>query len=1205
MSKRNYSGLTDLGQALLRPETYVGNVFPTVNSVFSLDYENKKLLKKDIEYTEGLHRIFLEILSNAGDNVLDSRKNQIDVGVIKVDIDDARCSIYNEGRHIPVERKYIIKKGKEYEVLDYDALPKKEQTKHTPIWLPSYIFGQLRTGSNYDDKEERMGSGRNGFGSKLTNLFSKKFTVIIEDPYNKKRYTGVWRDNMFQTSDNVDQKAEDTVVVDKNIKKGSCKVIWEADFARFGCISYTPDDIDMFAKYTADYSFSCKVPTYFDGIELDFRRITDYAKLIFSEEELKNSFYFFVWKNDVSITLAKQLELSALEKENENFPVLEILCIDSPNKGISLSYVNGLQTSEGGMHEDACIHPIKDYVFSLVDLKGKRINISHIRKHLSFIISARLVKPCYDSQTKKKLVSPKVKDVVYPSSLLKKINGWEVVDAINMEIKHLTDKMVKKTDGKNTRYKGGTEDGEEANFAATQSEKCVLYVAEGNSALGYLQRRICTLEHGKDYAGYMPLKGKLLNITTCEMEQYMENKVIQRLKSTIGLREEEDYDDIRNIKTLRYGYIIIATDADDDGKHILTHVLNFFRQKFPGLLRNGRVGYLRTPLIRVLKGNKEIKKFFKEEEFDEWKEKTDTKGLNIEYFKGLASHSNTMIENDIKDCPTVVCFYDSNADYNFDIAFGKGNADKRKEWIAKWRDIAQTEDVLDVDINSISKTFGEDTPLIQAQNSSQLINRELVEYSVASLFRTIPSMYDSLKKVQRQILYGVYNIFNFNPKSSVKSTSYMKLMTRACDDIGYHHGPSIFVDSSIRMSHDYVGANNMPFFAKQSQIGSRAKLGKDAGSARYISTRIVSWADLVYEKESINIIPKVMVEGDEAEPEWLPGVIPMGVVNGMCGIATGYSTYVPPRNPIDIIDWFISRCKGDVEKEPYPWFNGFKGKIEIVDVKDDIVQEEELDIIDLEEDSEEAIVDKALRTCKKRMVTYGDFKVISGTKKGYKIHITELPIGVGIIDYKNWIEKNIVEKKLFKSYRDKAKGDYVDLEVECLGDIAPTVKTLNLIKNKGISNITLIDKKGFPKQYNSLVEYLEDYFKIMIEHYKELIRHRIYNKEQQLKDVGFKYLYIKKVVDKEILLLNSKKKELYAQLDSFKIPHKIADDTRSIDFTEEEAERHKQKIRDIKLEIEELKKQTPENVWIEKLTRLKKELSKRFKDGVLIHDKTV
>ena len=176
-----YQKLNPIEHILKRPDMYVGAIKPRKESNewvtdLSTSPESPKIIKKEeITYSSALLRIFIEVLSNAIDNVWRSKEAGIPCTKIKVDInqDTGETKIWNDGLTIPVE------KNEEYK-----------------IYNPELIFGHLLTGSNYDDEENRFGSGRNGLGVKLTNVFSKLFTVRTFDPNTGKLYQKTWRENM-------------------------------------------------------------------------------------------------------------------------------------------------------------------------------------------------------------------------------------------------------------------------------------------------------------------------------------------------------------------------------------------------------------------------------------------------------------------------------------------------------------------------------------------------------------------------------------------------------------------------------------------------------------------------------------------------------------------------------------------------------------------------------------------------------------------------------------------------------------------------------------------------------------------------------------------------------------------------------------------------------------------------------------------------
>jgi DNA topoisomerase-2 len=125
-----------------------------------------------------------------------------------------------------------------------------------------------------------MGCGRNGYGAKLTNIFSKEFKVRICDGPNKKMYDGVWYNNMNEHPKAVVQDYDGPSFVE---------IAWNLDFKRFEIEKYPDEAFHLFARYTADFSFTCKVPVSFNGVSMNFSNIRDYAKLFVDENSINNS----------------------------------------------------------------------------------------------------------------------------------------------------------------------------------------------------------------------------------------------------------------------------------------------------------------------------------------------------------------------------------------------------------------------------------------------------------------------------------------------------------------------------------------------------------------------------------------------------------------------------------------------------------------------------------------------------------------------------------------------------------------------------------------------------------------------------------------------------------------------------------------------------------------------------------------------------
>ena len=187
---------------------------------------------REITYVPGFYKIFDEILVNAADN----KQRDANMDVIKIEINTEKnlISIYNNGRGIPVELH-------------------KEQN----MYVPTMIFGHLLTSSNFDDKEAKTTGGRNGFGAKLCNVFSKKFTVETADKNIGKSFKQTWSDNMVNVGDPVlkDIKGEDFT-----------KITFEPDLEKFNMATLDRDTVALLNRRAFDIAACCKgVKVFLNG----------------------------------------------------------------------------------------------------------------------------------------------------------------------------------------------------------------------------------------------------------------------------------------------------------------------------------------------------------------------------------------------------------------------------------------------------------------------------------------------------------------------------------------------------------------------------------------------------------------------------------------------------------------------------------------------------------------------------------------------------------------------------------------------------------------------------------------------------------------------------------------------------------------------------------------------------------------------------
>lgn len=162
--EQTYQKKTQLEHILLRPDTYIGSIEKHTQILWV--YEDEHMVQKSITYVPGLYKIFDEILVNAADNK--QRDPRMDSVKVTIDVESNCISVYNSGDGVPVEIH-----------------------QEEGVYVPELIFGHLLTSSNYDDNEKKTTGGRNGYGAKLTNIFSTEFVIETADGKRQKKYKQV------------------------------------------------------------------------------------------------------------------------------------------------------------------------------------------------------------------------------------------------------------------------------------------------------------------------------------------------------------------------------------------------------------------------------------------------------------------------------------------------------------------------------------------------------------------------------------------------------------------------------------------------------------------------------------------------------------------------------------------------------------------------------------------------------------------------------------------------------------------------------------------------------------------------------------------------------------------------------------------------------------------------------------------------------
>ncbi len=1002
--------VSHLEHILLRPDSYVGPTALQSDSYWVLDGEH--FSQKQVKYAPALLKIFDEILVNAIDR---NSVHPKEVKYIKVNVDTETGAITVENNGplggIAVE------------------LHQEEQ-----LWNPELTFGHLLTSTNYDDKTDRVVGGRNGYGAKLANVYSKLFSVSIKDPVNKKKYSQSWENNMT--------KCNKPKITSHTASTSSVSITFVPDWVRFGMKKMDNDIFKIIEKRVWDAAFctssNCKVS--FQGSEIKSPTPEQYMRMLVPDAD-----------NIVTVV-------------NPRWTV----CVAPSDAGFQqVSFVNGICTTRGGTHVDSVANMIAS---GIIDDLAKKIKLrpQQVKNTLFVFVRATLVNPTFSSQIKSECTLKAQEfgsKFEPPKSFIKNVLKTGIQDEVMALSKVREEKELKKTDGTKKSKITGIPKLDDANWAGTaKSSKTTLIITEGDSAKTLAIAGLSVV--GRDRYGVFPLRGKCKNVRDASAKQLMDNEEFNNLKKILGLQQGKVYS---SVNELRYGNLMIMTDADNDGSHIKGLVLNMFHYFWPSLLDIGFVICMVTPIIKATKA-KQQKWFFTDSAFKGDESSKIGSGWKVKYYKGLGTSTSVEAKEYFKSIEklTVAFEVDDETDKSVVLAFDKTKADARKAWLTK--NSNGHEQIKYGSINSLT--------------ISNFIHRDLVDFSLADVKRSIAHMCDGMKPSQRKVLHACFK------KNLTNEMKVAQLAAYVSETTAYHHGEVSLADTIVKMAHDYVGSNNMNYLEPCGQFGTRLMGGKDASQTRYIFTKLMPHTRKVFDPNDDAVLSYLTDDGKTIEPEYFMPVLPTVLVNGTEGIGTGFSSNVPSFNPDDIKENIKRALRGDSIKKMSPWVAGFKGTI----------------------------------------VANGDAWVATGvvsTKAGHLV-VTELPPGFWTQDFKEHLDV-LCDKKTISGYKNNSTTDGVHFEITGYTGKDP-VKDFKLSKTIRVSNMHLFSPKHGIKKYGSAEEILVDFVEIRVDYYKKRKAHLKKQLEQKVLLLSNKATFVQQVVDEKIIVFKKKKAELEAQI---------------------------------------------------------------------------
>lgn len=547
----------------------------------------------------GLHHLVYEVVDNSIDEALAGHCDTISVVINE----DNSISVEDNGRGIPVD------------------IHKKEGVSALEV-----VMTKIGAGGKFDKDSYKVSGGLHGVGVSCVNALSEHLKATV------------YRDGKIYEQEYSRGKALYPVKQTGETTKRGTLVSFKPDNTIF--TQTTEYSYDILAARMRELAYLNKGITIIltDKRELD-KDGNPISETFHSKEGLKEYVRYLDGNREPIIS-----DVISMESDKGDIPVEVALIYNSSYSENIFSYVNNINTHEGGTHlsgfRRGLTNTLKKYADSsgLLDKLKFEISGDDFREGLTAIISVKVAEPQFEGQTKTKLGN---REVVAPVSQAVSEMLETYLEEHPNDAKTIVQKVILAAQARHAAKKaremvqrktvmgGGGLPGKLSDCSETDPAKCEVFLVEGDSAGG-------TAKQGRDrtFQAIMPLRGKILNVEKAMHHKVFENEEIRNIFTALGVTigTEEDSKAL-NLEKLRYHKVVIMCDADVDGSHIATLILTFFFRFMRELIENGHV-YIATPPLYMLKKGNRKEYAWNDEQRDMISQQMGS-GVSIQRYKGL------------------------------------------------------------------------------------------------------------------------------------------------------------------------------------------------------------------------------------------------------------------------------------------------------------------------------------------------------------------------------------------------------------------------------------------------------------------------------------------------------------------------------------------------------------------------------------------
>jgi DNA gyrase subunit B len=524
----------------------------------------------------GLHHLVYEVVDNSVDEAMAGHCTKIEVTLLE----DGGCEVIDDGRGIPID-------------------PMKDpKLKGMPA--VQAVLAQLNTGGKFEGKGYQVSGGLHGVGVSVVNALSSHLECEV-DLDGKRHYIEFEKGGKLKTKlkelGRAPRGRRGTTIrfwADPLVFTETTEYRAQALLERFQMMAFLNRGLEISFRDKRPSAESSEPTIYkYDGGISDFVRHINHAK-----EALFRQVVHFEQKDD-----GQEIEIALQWNTGYN------------SDGIH-SFANGINTIEGGMHEEgfkkSLTNVVNKYARAANLLKEREDNLSgeDIREGLTAVLSVRLRDPQFEGQTKAKLGNVSVRSLAEKATN-ERLAEWfqehptearkAVSKALQAQRARLAARKAREATRRKSALEGAGMPDKLKDCASNDPAESELFIVEGDSAGGS-----ATQARDPRTQAILPIRGKILNVERARIDQMLKNAEIQNLITAIGAGVGASVGEDFDITKIRYNKVIIMCDADVDGSHIRTLLLTFFFRQMKELVERQHVYIAQPPLYSTVVGKEKV-----------------------------------------------------------------------------------------------------------------------------------------------------------------------------------------------------------------------------------------------------------------------------------------------------------------------------------------------------------------------------------------------------------------------------------------------------------------------------------------------------------------------------------------------------------------------------------------------------------------------